>query len=54
MSLSERPSSSAARLTGVTRIRSITPERYSAISANPANRLPNRPSYTSRAGTRTW
>ena len=50
----DRPSSSAVRLTGVTRIRSTTPVRYSWIRLNPANRLPNMPSCTSSAGTSTW
>ena len=50
----DRPSSRAVRLTGVTRIRSTTPVRYSWIRLNPANRLPNMPSWTSRAGTSTW
>ena len=40
--------------TGVTRMRSTTPLRYSWMRLNPAKRLPNMPSWTSRAGTSTW
>src|SRR5438309_207886 len=48
-----RPSSSATRLTGVTRSRSITPMRSSAIRLKPTPAAPNMPSCTSRPGTNT-
>jgi len=38
-----RPSSSARRLTGVTRKRSITPERNSSIRPEPTPLAPKRP-----------
>ena len=50
MSRSVRPSSSAKRLTGVTRRRSMTPPRSSAISPKPTPEAPNRPSWISRPG----
>jgi hypothetical protein len=49
----ERPNSSATRLTGVTRDRSITPARSSAISPKPWKRPPKMASSTSRPGTKT-
>ncbi len=49
-SRSTRPSSRATRLTGVTRIRSITPERTSAITMKPTKAAPNRASCTSSPG----
>src|SRR3954447_3338390 len=51
-SRSDRPSSSDSRLTGVTRIRSMTPARSSAIRPNPTNSVPNMASCTSRPGTK--
>src|SRR5579884_1074428 len=48
-----RPSRSARRLTGVTRRRSTTPYRSSAISPNPTKPVPNRLSWMSRPGTNT-
>ncbi len=53
VSRSTRPSSSASRLTGVTRIRSTTPWLFSTMIMNPANAAPNRPSWSSSPGTRT-
>ena len=50
-SRSDRPSSIAARLIGVTRIRSITPLRTSAMIANPTNAVPNIAIWMSRPGT---
>ena len=44
MSRRVRPSSSAKRLTGVTRRRSMTPLRSSAIRPKPTPEAPNRPS----------
>lgn len=49
----DRPSSSASRLTGVTRLRSITPARSSASSVKPTKNVPNRASSTRRPGTNT-
>src|SRR3954449_2580655 len=51
-SRSDRPSSSDSRLTGVTRIRSITPARSSAIRPKPTNSVPNMASWTSSPGTK--
>ena len=51
-SRSERPSSRASRLTGVTRDRSMTPARSSAIRPKPWNRPPKMASRTSRPGTK--
>ncbi|CAM5581475.1 hypothetical protein SFUMM280S_00664 [Streptomyces fumanus] len=52
-SRSTRPSSSASRLTGVTRIRSTTPCPFSRMIMNPANEAPNSPSCSSSPGTST-
>ena len=52
-SRSDRPSSIASRLTGVTRDRSIIPARSSAIRPKPWNRPPNSASSTSSPGTKT-
>ena len=51
-SLSTRPASSAVRLTGVTRNRSMTPARQSAMIVKPTKAAPNRPSWISRPGTK--
>jgi hypothetical protein len=48
----DRPSSSASLLTGVTRDRSMTPARSSAIRPKPWNRPPKMASSTSRPGTK--
>jgi len=53
MSRRARPSSMATRLTGVTRKRSMTPARSSAIRLKPTPDAPNRPSWTSSPGTNT-
>jgi hypothetical protein len=42
----------ASRFTGVTRSRSITPARQSAMIANPTNVEPNSPSWMSNPGTK--
>ena len=52
-SRSTRPSSRPSRLAGVTRIRSTTPNRISAMMPNPTNSVPNMPSWMSRPGTKT-
>ena len=49
-SRSDRPKSIAIRLIGVTRIRSTTPERSSAISPNPTNAPPKTAIWMSRPG----
>jgi hypothetical protein len=46
------PKRRAKRLTGVTRMRSITPARHSAMMAKPTKREPNRPSWTRSPGTK--
>lgn len=51
MSRSDRPSSIAARLIGVTRIRSMTPLRNSAMSPNPENAVANIAIWMMRPGT---
>ena len=52
VSLSARPSSSATRLTGVTRSRSMMPNRSSLIKPMPANALPNNTISTSTPGVK--
>ena len=49
-SRSERPKSMAMRLIGVTRIRSTTPARSSAIRPNPTKAPPNTAVWMSRPG----
>src|SRR5262245_24874821 len=51
-SRSDRPSSRASRLIGVTRERSMTPARSSAMRPNPWNRPPKMASSTSSPGTK--
>ncbi|KRB72607.1 hypothetical protein ASE03_22505 [Kitasatospora sp. Root187] len=50
-SRSARPSSSASRLTGVTRERSMIPARSSPSRLKPVNRPPKMTSTASRPGT---
>ena len=50
-SRSDRPSSIAERLIGVTRMRSTTPERISAMSPKPPNAVPKIAIWTIRPGT---
>ena len=50
-SRSDRPSSIAERLIGVTRMRSTTPERISAMSPKPPNAVPKIAIWMSRPGT---
>ena len=52
-SRSTRPRRSDPRLAGVTRIRSTTPARHSAINPKPAKAAPKMPSWTSSPGTNT-
>ena len=49
----ERPSSIASRLAGVTRMRSMTPARISAMRPKPTNAVVKSARYTSRPGTKT-
>ncbi len=51
MSRSDRPSSIAVRLIGVTRIRSMTPLRSSAMRPNPTKAVPKTATWMSRPGT---
>src|SRR6185295_4550127 len=51
-SRSTRPAMMASRLTGVTRNRSITPDRQSEMMAKPTNVEPNSASWISRPGTK--
>ncbi len=51
-SRSDRPSSRASRLIGVTRDRSMMPARTSAISPKPWNSPPKMASRTNRPGTK--
>src|SRR5215469_121042 len=51
-SRSTRPARIATRLTGVTRYRSITPDRQSEMIANPTNVEPNSASWISSPGTK--
>ena len=51
MSRSAKPNSSAVRLTGVTRKRSMTPVRIWPTNPKPANAPANKAIWTSRPGT---